>query len=64
MTMVMDRKSEQKGINRLRLLDLSAVSPEKGVSRLIERAVELRASDLFIITNEPHVAVQVRLSNT
>lgn len=61
MTMVMDRKSEAKGINRLRLLDLSAVSPEQGVSRLIERAVELRASDLFIVTNEQHVMVQVRL---
>src|SRR2546423_13505999 len=45
----------------LRLLDLSHATPEKGVQRLIERALELRASDLFIVTNEQHVAVQVRL---
>jgi len=61
MTIVADRKIESKGINRLRLLDLSAVSAEKGMSRLIERAIELRASDLFFATNEQHVAVQVRL---
>ena len=46
---------------RLRLLDLSHVTPEKGVQRLIERALELRASDLFLVTNEQHVGVQVRL---
>ena len=46
---------------RLRLLDLSHVTPEKGVHRLLERAIELRASDLFLVTNAQHVAVQVRL---
>ena len=51
--------SDAKG--RLRLIDLSHVSPEKGVAVLIDRALELRASDLFFATNEQSVAVQVRL---
>src|SRR5439155_19899875 len=50
-----------KNGQRIRLLDLSHVTPEKGVQRLIERALELRASDLFLVTNEQHVAVQIRL---
>ena len=63
MSQVIDRKGAEKknGQSRVRLLDLTGVSPEKGVDRLIERAIELRASDLFIVTNEQHVAVQVRL---
>ena len=70
MTMVLDQKPQTQpssngnghnGQQRLRLLDLSHVTPEKGVQRLIERALELRASDLFLVTNEQHVAVQVRL---
>jgi type II secretory ATPase GspE/PulE/Tfp pilus assembly ATPase PilB-like protein len=61
MVMLADRKSESKNQNRLRLLDLSAVGPEKGVARLIERALELRASDLFLATNEQYVSAQVRL---
>src|SRR2546423_11076830 len=63
MSQVIDRKGAGKtnGQSRVRLLDLTGVSPEKGVDRLIERAIELRASDLFIVTNEQHVAVQVRL---
>jgi general secretion pathway protein E len=71
MTMVLDPKTQTSsngngnhngnGQPRLRLLDLSHVTPEKGVQRLIERALELRASDLFLVTNEQHVAAQVRL---
>ncbi|MBW3599572.1 MAG: hypothetical protein KY475_20160, partial [Planctomycetes bacterium] len=49
------------GQGSLRLMDLSHVSPEKGVAVLIDRALELRASDLFLATNEQYVAVQVRL---
>ena len=36
MTMVVDRTASEKTSNRLRLLDLSAVSPEAGVTRVIE----------------------------
>src|SRR5262249_39115533 len=71
MTMVLDPKTQTSssgnsnhngnGQHRLRLLDLSHVTPEKGVQRLIERALEVRASDVFLVTNEQHVAVQVRL---
>ena len=61
MTMVVDRTASEKTSNRLRLLDLSAVSPEAGVTRVIERGARSCASDLFIVTNEQHVAVQVRL---
>ena len=62
---VMDRKSAEsrngsanKGV---RLMDLTNVTPEVGVAAIIDRAVELRSSDLFLVTNEQHVAVQVRL---
>jgi general secretion pathway protein E len=53
--------NRSNGHSRLKLMDLSHVSPEKGVGVLIDRALELRASDLFLATNEQHVAVQVRL---
>jgi general secretion pathway protein E len=63
MTMLVEpaAQNQSKNGSRIRLLDLSHVTPEKGVQRLIDRAVELRASDLFLVTNEQHVAVQVRL---
>ena len=53
-------KSSSAG-HGVRLLDLGMTAPENGFARLVERAVELRASDLFLATNEQHVAVQVRL---
>lgn len=43
-----------------RLLDLNDVAPDAGVRRLLDRAIQARASDLFIVTNEQHVAAQVR----
>jgi type II secretory ATPase GspE/PulE/Tfp pilus assembly ATPase PilB-like protein len=46
---------------RLRLLDLDGAAPESGIPSLIERALDLRASDLFLVTNEQHVAVQARI---
>src|SRR4051812_48191511 len=49
------------GNGHVRLMDLNHVSPEKGIGILIDRALELRASDLFLVTNEQHVAVQVRM---
>src|SRR5689334_5985633 len=63
---VMDRKSAESkngSANKgsVRLMDLTNVTPETGVAAIIDRAVELRASDLFLVTNEQHVAVQVRL---
>ena len=44
----------------LRLLDLTGLPAEQGMRKLIDYAVRLRASDLFLVTNEQHVAVQVR----
>ena len=46
MSMVMDRKSESKNGSRVRLLDLSHVTPEKGVARdsTVETFVTLRLS--------------------
>ena len=64
MAQVADRNGTAQGKNtqhQLRLLDLGIVAPEKGFERLIERAMEVRASDLFLVTNEQHIAVQVRL---
>src|SRR5688500_9359621 len=40
------------GRGHVHLMDLNHVSPEKGVGILIDRALELRASDLYLATNE------------
>src|SRR5262245_42802345 len=42
------------------MVDLNAVPPERGVARLIEHAARMGASDLFVVSNNGHVAVQVR----
>src|SRR5437667_7870685 len=42
------------------LLDVNSLQPDQAVHRLIERAAELRASDLFFATNDNHVAVSIR----
>ncbi len=55
------QSANKKHPSRLRLLDLTKVSAEEGVNRIIDRALELRASDIFLATNEQHVAVHVRL---
>ncbi len=44
----------------LPLVDVSALSPEKAVARLIEYAVYLGASDLFLLCNMEAMSVQVR----
>ena len=46
--------------NKTPLLDVSKLPVERAVAALIDRAVRLGASDLFFVTNEQHVAVQVR----
>ena len=38
------------------MIDVSRQTPEKAVELLIARAVEMEASDLFIVSNEQHVA--------
>jgi type II secretory ATPase GspE/PulE/Tfp pilus assembly ATPase PilB-like protein len=42
------------------LVDIGRASPETAVAKLIDHAVTLRASDIFFVTNEQHVAVQIR----
>jgi len=42
------------------LLDVSKLPVDAAVAALIDRAVQVGASDLFFVTNEHHVAVQVR----
>ena len=41
-------------------VDVASLPPEEAVSRLIEHAATLQASDVFFTTNENHVAVAVR----
>src|SRR5437667_7301348 len=41
-------------------LNVNEFPPEEAVSRLVEHAAELHASDLFFVTNENHVAVMAR----
>ena len=43
-----------------KLLDVSKLPVDKAVAALIDRAVQMGASDLFFVTNEQHVAVHVR----
>lgn len=42
------------------MIDVSKLPPEKAIQRLIDHAVEMGASDLFLLSNEQHLAVMVR----
>ncbi len=42
------------------MIDVTNLPAEKAVNALIEHAVDMKASDLFLTTNEQHVAVLVR----
>src|SRR5688500_12465753 len=48
------------GVNGPQLTDLSGMSAEDAVDALIARSVAMGASDLFLVTNEQHVAGEVR----
>ena len=42
------------------LTDLSGLRAEDAIDKLIARSVQMGASDLFLVTNEQHVAAEVR----
>jgi type II secretory ATPase GspE/PulE/Tfp pilus assembly ATPase PilB-like protein len=42
------------------MIDVSKLAPEKAIQKLIDHAVEMGASDLFLLSNEQHVAAFVR----
>jgi type II secretory ATPase GspE/PulE/Tfp pilus assembly ATPase PilB-like protein len=42
------------------LLDVTKLAPEAAVAQLIDHAAVMGASDLFLVTNEQHVAAMVR----
>lgn len=42
------------------MVDVSKLPAEQAVARLIEHAVAMEASDLFLVSNEQHVAAMVR----
>jgi len=42
------------------MVDISKLPPDKAVARLIEHSVKLGASDLFFLSNEQHLAAQVK----
>lgn len=42
------------------MIDVSKLPPEKAINRLIDHAVDMGASDLFLLSNEQHVAAMVR----
>ncbi len=42
------------------MIDVSKLPPEKAIGRLIDHAVGMGASDVFILSNEQHVVVMVR----
>jgi len=41
-------------------IDLSALDPEEAVHSLIDRAMRLHASDLFLLSNEDHLSFAIR----
>ncbi|HWL72459.1 MAG TPA: hypothetical protein VNQ74_01135 [Burkholderiaceae bacterium] len=41
-------------------LDMSVFTPEEAVALLLDRASRIRASDLFLVTNEHDVSAYVR----
>ncbi|MGN6506320.1 MAG: GspE/PulE family protein [Tepidisphaeraceae bacterium] len=45
---------------RPQMIDVSKLPPEKAIARLIDHAVSMGASDLFLVSNEQHVACLVR----
>jgi len=45
---------------KTQLVDVSKLGVEEAVARLVDHAVSLTASDLFFVSNEQHLAVQVR----
>lgn len=42
------------------MIDVSKLAPEKAIQKLIDHAVDMGASDLFLLSNEQHVAAFVR----
>jgi type II secretory ATPase GspE/PulE/Tfp pilus assembly ATPase PilB-like protein len=42
------------------MIDVSKLPAEKAIARLIDHAVDMGASDLFIVSNEQHIAALVR----
>lgn len=47
-------------MGKAQLIDVTHHGVEQALTALIERALELKASDLFLVSNEQHVAAQVR----
>ena len=47
-------------VARPQMIDVSKLPAEKAIARLIEHAVDMGASDLFVVHNENHVGVLVR----
>jgi len=45
---------------RPQMIDVSRMTPEHAIAALINHAVQMGASDLFIVSNEQHVAALVR----
>jgi len=54
----MAQTSTRRG--HLQLIDVTDMPPDRGMHELISYAIRLKASDLFFLTNEQHVAVNVR----
>ena len=45
---------------KTKLIDVSNLPPEDAINKLVEYALNMPASDIFFVTNEQHVAVNVR----
>lgn len=56
----MTRTTEPGQSKSLQLIDTHRMQPERAVDALIDHAVELGASDIFFVSNEQHLAAQVR----
>ena len=49
-----------KDAKSAQMIDLDKVTADEGVARLIDHAVKMGASDLYLVANEGHTAAQVR----
>ena len=54
------RAGEPEAQKQAQMIDVEELPAEEGVGRLITHALAMGASDVFFVTNEEHVMVQVR----
>src|SRR3954470_18999648 len=60
MTTTATGTSETAGNGKAQMVDVSALPADQAIPKLIEHAVSMGCSDLFLVANDQHMGVQVR----